>query len=290
MTSEIDIERICYTVNGIDGKKFLKYLDKYIRVCLSLDDQIKKGKSLSSRLWEKYEYLFEHLEKEAAFILSQTTIALNHMINYRFRIGNPPEAEAGHINQRYGYYRKIKRQQMEVLSSLADEIEILGSLLKQTGKMRGLIQKHSSTFDKASNLMNIICERITHRPMAVMKLDGNDEKIRELDTTIQNINKYEDLYGKQIQKETDENYPGAACSMFTGIIDESYGQMIHRKKRIVSLLKELKAGCAMMRKIVKIGYSNRMQASFNTLIENHNHRLFEFQSLVYECRLNVKAF
>ena len=229
--------------------------------------------------------MYSSLIDEASFILSQYTISVYHIINFKIDAGgsgkNDPETRQ--------YFVKIKQQLIELLMTIADDIEILKDMLGHSMKLCGIIQNHSETIGKSSFLMNVLRERISRRPTATLRMENidDDDDVMQLNQAFCEINKHESDCGAKLEAEESKTDIYTSLANFHGMFKIPCEEIETRKERIKSGIKELKQGSTALKVLATKGYSRKMQKGLDKLINNHKNRICAFRQEVLESRRNL---
>jgi len=288
-------------IQDIDVNRFISHLDQYIKTSASYADSV--GSSLrlepttdspvgsSLRLEPttdsqyEYEACYKSLMRESSVILLKSDKSLNHIVNFRFKMNGQSKGIPETDKKTYLYFRKIKRHQMLLLASISDEVEIIASMIKESEKMRKIIQSHTGILKKATYLMDVLGERIEKRPTLLLSIEGeSNENVQELNETFQDMNKYEDTYEKRFRAESENHHPERSSSVYQKIIHDSHQEIEIRKKNILSEIRELNEGWNFLNKLVLNGYSRKMRRGLDNMSDKHDQRESDFQEYVQKCR------
>ncbi len=271
MNTDATMDRLSETMDGIDARRLVSCLDDYIRMS--------SGTRLSKK---KKKNGFDKIPDEMSEILSRSALMLNYMMKLNF--GSNGKHSGPHEQKTLFYLKEIRKQQMGLLMEISDEIEIMGNVIDQSGKIREIMGRNSCTLEKAEYLTDVLHERIVKRPTAGFRVNGDDEKIRELNKTFRNMKEYEDSYEEIFEKNLEDNCTKNAFVTLQHLISESCGEIEQRKKKIVAGIKELKKGWKLLKKLATRGYSWRFRRSLNIMVDKHNKRIVVFRELVEKNR------
>jgi len=280
-------------IQDIDVNRFISHLDQYIRTSASYADSVVSGlrpeaatdSSDHDKIRYEYKACYKSLMRESSVILLKSDKSLNHIVNFRFKLNGQSKGIPETDEKTYLYFRKIKRHQMLLLAAISDEVEIIASMIKESEKIRKIIQSHTWMLKKAAYLMDVLGERIESRPTLLLSIEGEgDEKVRELNETFEDMNKYEDTYEKRFRAESENHNPERSSSVYKKIIQDSHHEIEIRKKNILSGIRELNEGWNFLNKLVLNGYSRKMRRGLDNMSDKHKQRESEFQEYVQKCR------
>lgn len=273
MNGDATMDRMSETVKGIDAKKFVSCIDDYIDMSKG-NGRAKGGKKNG----------FGEIPREMSDILSRSALMLNYMMNLNF----DAEKQTGQTDQYDGktlfYLKEIRKQQMGLLMEISDEIEIIGSEIDRSGKIREIMGRHSGTLEKAEYLTAVLHERIVRRPTTAFRVNGDDDKVRELNDTFRDMNEYENSHEAIFEKDALADRSKMALETLRNVISDSCGEIERRKKKIAAGIKELKTGWKLLRRLSTTGYSWRLRPVLNLMVDKHNKRIVVFRELVEKNR------
>ncbi|QTA80067.1 Uncharacterized protein dnl_23530 [Desulfonema limicola] len=288
--NSINIKEMSEALDSIDIKPFISQVKQYIRISKYIDQTLRtpdfliSGQKKYRKKNEQYDLCCENIGKTALEILSKSTLSANRIINFGISInlqGNTiPEINA----QTEYYFRRIKKQQMELLSAIGDDIEIIKNMICQAKEMRSVMKTHAPAINKTNGLMEVMRERIAERPTTLLRLEGTGDKIRELNKTLKNMQEYENVNGSRINRDAQNNPVGKAFSAYYDLVQISCTDIDYLKLRIQKRFKELKQGGKLMLKLSAKGYSPFQKRKLDMLLSCHDERTQEFQKNIHECR------
>lgn len=168
-TNKTPVERITVAVKRITLVRFTSYLDRYVKI-LSVTEDLKKQKGI--RFFKKGRYYrsgdyYAGIERETSSILSQSKLLLDDMMNFRFRMNGPYQKISEEDVKTRLYFNKMRRQQLDLLMGISEEIENIRDLILRTADMQRIVQKQSETIRNTEHLMNIISERFSQQTIPV---------------------------------------------------------------------------------------------------------------------------
>ncbi len=277
---EITLNKLVETIKKINTGRFLKNVDSYIKAAFAIDNDLKQLEDPAHWL-DRQKILQEKIDKEASRILFQSTLCASRLINFPFH-------KNGLSGKSHGktvlYLKKIKKHQMELLSSVCDDIEIIRNIIKHTGNLRKILGNHSKTIGNASFLMDVIRDRINRRPTTLLRLNAKGKKADELNRTIDKMLIFENRQEEKIRKDAENNPANKALFAYLSVTDEICSGLNKRQISLSVNIKELKKGNRLLIKLVSKGYSPFMKKSLDTLIKMHESRTRKFKTLVHESR------
>ena len=285
---EISISELSEAVRVPDPRPFMRQLDRYVRLADLADRHMRKSMPLTEKKSRKYEDCYTDIVRESSAILSLSTLSVSRIINFRFKLNGQASGVPEIDRQTVYYFQKLRKQQVELLSTVGDEVEIIRMLIRRSKKMQSMIQEHSLILRKAGLLMDVVRERVEKRPTTLLRVEGRDSKIQELNRTFGDIQLYENEYEQRMGPNTKNHRQKAiesALMSCNDLLQTSYDDIRIRKQRIHSSLKEMKQGGKLMLKLVTKGYSPLMKRRLDKLVSDHENRIREFQNHVRECRM-----
>ncbi|MDM8535253.1 hypothetical protein QUF70_00700 [Desulfobacterales bacterium HSG17] len=295
MMNSISIQEMSDALESIDIKPFVSQVKQYIKIskyidrALEMPDLKKSGIKKYKKKVEQYDNCFNNIGKHASEILTKSTLSANRIINFAINIRNQnfknqvnsiPDIDT----QTEYYFRRIKKQQMELLSAIGDDIEIIKNMIGQAKEMRSVMKTHAPAINKTNGLMEVMRERLAERPTTLLRLEGTGDKIRELNKTLKNMQEYENINGNRIHKDAQNNPVGKAFSAYHDLVQISCTDIDCLKLRIQRRFKELKLGGKLMLKLSARGYSSFQKSKLDMLLSGHDERTRKFQKNIHECR------
>jgi len=283
---EITIENLAEALRGIHLKRFTSQVDKFVQDAAVLDQTLISGAEWPDKRRLAHEACYENIRREASRIKDRSTLSLNRLINFSCirKIRNPlPDRD----RQTQTYFSKIKKQQMEVLSAISDEIDIIQSMIDHARKMQTVLLTHSETLTKTAGLMGIIRERIVRRPTTLLRLEGRDRKIQQLNETFQRIQDFENTHAEGIRQEAEENPVTSAISSYHRLSLGTYSEIERRRAVIDHHGKDLKRGGKLLLRLAAKGYSPLMKRSLDDLVGKHEDRTRDFRDHIRENRMHL---
>lgn len=283
---EITIDQLADALRGIHPKRFTAGVERYVQSATVLDLTLRTDQGLSEKRRLRREACYEDIRGEATRIQTQSTLTVNRLIHFRFQPDprkTPPERE----RQTKAYFSKIKKQQMEVLSAITDEIEIIQSMIEHARKTQSVLLDHSETLWKTAGLMGIIRERIVERPTTLLRLEGRDRKIQQLNDAFHQIQTYENTHADGIRRDAEENPMDGALSTYHDLSRETYSEIKRRKAVMEHHIKDLKQGGKLLLKLATKGYSRMMKRGLDRLVFNHEDRTRDFHHHIRESRIRL---
>lgn len=274
------IEEISDAIGRLDFKKLASETERYLKIISMTDKMIRKQKPLADKDRKLAELCSESLEKESVMLMSETSISLNLMLNFRFTA----TGYAKELQKTFSYFKKLRAHHIELLMSIGDETEMIQTVIRQSAKMRLMIQTHSETLQKYDYLTKVLRERMTNRPTTLLKLKGSGKKITALNQTFDEMNEYESRHAADLQQQAEQHVAGAEFENYYDVIRESHENIRHRQRHITADVTELKQGWKLLKSIAIQGYSSRMEGLLNSLLVKHSARQAAFRDHVLKCR------
>ncbi|MEE4359599.1 MAG: hypothetical protein V2I97_24205 [Desulfococcaceae bacterium] len=283
INSEISIEEIQEAIRNIDSRKLTVLIADFLKISAQVDNALYLNGSLPEKTIHRYENAYTEVIRESAAVLSKSGISAVRIINYRFRMNGLSKGIPEIDSLTASWFRKIRKHQMELLSTINDEVGIIRDSIRQYKKMQEVMRKHCPAISKAGNMMGVIRERITRRPTTLLRLAGREEKITELNETFQDMNDYENL--QQFRLESGSHPEKDAFQLYQELGQGTLGEILLRQEKVKNAVKELQKGRKLLVKLVSKGYSPFMKKSLDALNAKHEERSRNFLSSVEENRL-----
>lgn len=284
---EITLEDLANAIRTIHPKRFTVQVDRYVKGAAVLDQVLgSENGGWPEKRRRSHEACYENIRREASRIQDQSTLTVNRLIHFRFPIDSQ-EGAPERDRQTRTYYSKIKKQQMEVLAAITDEIDIIQSMIDHARKMQSVLMNHSETLVKTAGLMSIIRERIVRRPTTLLRLAGRDRKIQQLNDAFQRIQDFENTHSEGIRRNAEENPVTSAMSSYHRLTRTTYSEIERRKAVIEEHIKDLKLGGKLLLKLASKGYSPRMKRTLDMLVCQHEDRTRDFHHHIRENRLRL---
>lgn len=271
------IQEIFKTIDGIDVRRLSDELERYLNISKSTDDQVHCHSPLSESIGKTYRLCHDSVEKEISVLLSGIAVSLNHFIHFRFSANGNFKNDP----KEFTYFRQLKSQQIGLLMSISDDTEMLRNLIRQAAKMRRLLAKNSEPFQRYAYLSNVLSERLEERPTTLLRLHGKDEKIKELNQTLQDMNEYEGGYNVDMQKRNGQKIE---FPIYLDIISESHEKIRQYRKNIASDISEFRHGWDFFRKLAFQGILPIIRKPLDELIEKDLLRKAAFRDHICRCR------
>jgi hypothetical protein len=283
---EITLEALTDATRAIKPERFTAQVDRYIKNAAQVDLSLETSVRVPEKLNRSYEACYESVCSEAIRIHDQSALTVNRLINFQCR----PAVRNGFSErdrETRVYFTKIKKQQMEVLAAIRDEIEIIRSMIDHSREIQSVLLKHSETLLKTVGLMEIIRERIVRRPTTLLRLEGRDGKILQLNEAFRSIREYEDTHSEKVRKDAEDNPVGTVFSTYHHLSRGTYSEIERRKILIEHHVKDLKRGGKLLIKLATKGYSPLMRRSLDAVVYNHEDRTRDFHHHIRESRTRL---
>ena len=295
MMNCISIREMSEALDSIDIKPFISQVKQYIRISKYIDHTLEmpdiltsgflvSGRKKYSKTNKQYDLCCKNIDRYASKILLKSTLSANRIINFTINISSRKNTIPDIDTQTDYYFRRIKKQQMELLSAIGDDIEVIKNMIAQAKEMRSVMKTHAPAINKTNKLMEVMRERIAERPTTLLRLEGTGDKIRELNKTLKNMQEYENVNGNRINKDAQNNPVGKAFAAYYDLVQISCTDIDYIKLRIQRRFKELKLGGKLMLKLSDRGYSPFQKTKLDMLLSRHDERTQKFQNNIHECR------
>ncbi len=265
------LEELVQSVSGFKPGRFIFQLDICLKNARAVD--------LSEKTRQQHQDAYQSLNQEAAFLLSQSRILRERIRRLRFQANGHPDPETTGL-----YFRKLRHHHLELVVSIAEEIEILQEMVRQNQQFQGLLAEHAPTLKKAATLMTILRDRLDNRPSSLLRLQGTGEKIAELNQTFAQIYQYEADCGQRLWAENEDRLTAQAMASYRAALGRTHELVQERTARLKALVTELKAGARLFRHLGVRGYSRRKRRALDGLIQSHQQRCQAFYDRVQEHR------
>ncbi|QTA91187.1 Uncharacterized protein dnm_072520 [Desulfonema magnum] len=327
----VSIQEISKSVRSINVTKFIYQVDHYLKTSAQTIRQSRNGTGAGKRLFQKIWFLtkkrghgdlYAEMDQEASAILSKSSLSLKQMSDFRFRMNGQSTGVPETDEKTRVYFKKIRRQQVELLLGISDEIEIIRNIVNQSGQMRDIIRNHSEIMEKTTYLIDIMSQRFSqqsalpapgpepeHGNTSPLKTEDDDSALpvsvpepekervfslnttedelrqaRHLSDTFRNMREYEDSFGAKLNGNSKKGSLEKASAAYHYLVQNSYEEIEQRKQRVITGVRELRQGCDILKKLVIKGYSDRIQGELDVLIWKHDNRADEFQRHILESR------
>ncbi len=281
----ITLTELTAVLEDVETKRFTSLLDFYVKTSALLDRALGLPSPLRKRKQKKYDTCYDDLKRESGAILSRTSLSINYLINFRFRLNGQargvPEIDQLTVDS----IRRVRKQQMEILSMISDDIEVIRDMLGQYRNMQTVMQTNTTVLRRASRLMSVVRDRIEHRPTTLLRLEGNDRKIRLLNQAIETIQTHENRHEETIRQEAENQPLEMAFDGYQTAVRGTWADISRRKERIERNTADMKQGTKLLIRLLTRGYSPLMKRSLNTLLSRHDSRSRRFQNHVKESRI-----
>lgn len=225
-----------------------------------------------------------HVQAEA--FLSLTADCQSRMLQLPFLLsGQQTPSENNGSTRRL--FRKLKKQQMDLLAAITDEVEIITSIIQQSGKFRGIIQCHHGRIEHAGLYMKIIKDRLSNRPSPLQRIEAG-EMTPQIEYTAQPV---PDPIDDAALATAGSRYPekpdavnGTHPCLF--LLDDANSDIRERLQQIADTATELKQGWKLLKKMVLKGCSRRMRRAIEQVVRRSEERHEAFNQHIMESRLH----
>ncbi|GBC61954.1 hypothetical protein DENIS_2916 [Desulfonema ishimotonii] len=284
MNNSITIQELSESVRNIDTRRFIAQTDRYVRAAAALDRSVADPEQAAEKRRAICDTYYQNIMAEASEIVSGSTLSVSRLINFRLTLngqaGRVPETD----RLTESYFRRLRKHQVELLSVIADDIEIIRAIIRQSREMQDVLGEHARSVQAASVLMGIMRERVVRRPTTLLQLQGSGKKIRQLNETFQNIQTYENDREREIREDSENNPVSNALNRYIDCAQGAYADIGVRGLRIRKNGAELKKGGKLLVKLATKGYSRFMKKSLDLLLEQHERRVRQFQEEIRQYR------
>ncbi|MGE0085042.1 MAG: hypothetical protein AB7S75_11545 [Desulfococcaceae bacterium] len=282
MTEEITIENVAESIEEMDSRPLSARIGRFVKASLYMEELMGSMDNLPEKTVHAYEKSYAELMQESSAMLSQSTVTVSRIVNYRFRVNGQSKGIPETDRLTESWFRKIRKHQMELLSGINDEIRMIRSSIRQHKKMQEVMKTHSPAIHKAGNMMSVIRERIARRPTTLLHLESLEEKISELNETFRDMNEYENL--QHFRLDSGNSPARDAFVLCRELGQGAFAEVYHRQELVKNSIKNLKKGGKFLFKLAKKGYSPFMKRALDELSASHEERTRVFQKHVMENR------
>jgi hypothetical protein len=279
---DITLQEVSSAIRAVDVTPFIRWVERYMAASGAVDRRLKIQGLLSAPNMDEQERCYEALVQAAGDVRHQSALSAACLIHFRFKLNGQRGTEAG--DRAIFYFNGLKKQQIELLSAISDETDIIQSLIERSKKIQGVFQKHSESIHRTAFLMSVIRERISRRPTTLLAVQGQGKKIEQLNQTFQGIRAYEELCHRDIGMGSSDNPSEEALADYLQTAGGVWSEVESRKHQLRVNSGELQQGGKLLVKLIDKGYSRRMRNNLNLLMANHEVRIRKFQEQVYHCR------
>lgn len=182
-------------------------------------------------------------------------------------------------------FRKLKLIQVESLSFIIDETEIIENMVSKSQKFRQMLSDNLAVLQKSNQYMEIMKERLENRPSTLLSVHGKDEKIKALNNTITNMQTYEASCMVRISKGMNGSVFDNSFIIYKDLENDHVIQIHKSLKSIENRFDEIKTVFGHMKRIAKKGFTRRIQNQIEPILENHQRRRHDFEKSVQLCRM-----
>ena len=270
------VDAIADGIKKIDGDRLVELIDHHIKMT-RMGDQLMAGGNYAKRLTEG---LSESLFRESDILLRNISLILTCYQELTIHFDQKQWA-AQRSAARYGYFKKLKKHQVELLIQLTEDVEMIRTLITQTLFLSSMVYSHSRSLVKATQVDGTIAERIARRPMAIRNIQGvQTPAAGQSDASHANP-------GPDQHKEMPP-CGSVAEQLFQScyeLIRETYDDVEHRGGALQANIKELRDGWLLFKRLIRGKLTRRIQKAMDTLIHQHNTRILLFQETVKAHRI-----
>lgn len=262
-------------LRSVDIRRFTRALSRYLRSAEALDQTLAALGEVGAASEDPLAGAVAEIDGEGEHLLTRISVAVNHLVY----VGPDPVP----VNVAPAF-RKIRRQQIELLSAVGDDIELIRDTVRRSHELQRVFQDQSERLRRAATLLDVIHQRFRQRPTTLLQLAGRDEKIQELNQTFQEINLFEDERGRAMAAETSDGPVNGALGEYRTAAGQAYGDLTHRRDRIQRRSKELAEGRRLLMTMARKGLSPWRRHRVNVLFRRHEGRALRFRNEVRDLR------
>ena len=280
------ILEISRSIHSIDPVKFKRFLDDYIYTASIMDHALRNRGETDSKTSNDLDRCLEGVIREASGMLSESGTLMNRLLNLRFKMNGQFKGVPNLDENTRSCFAGMKKHQMEILASISDEIGIITEIVKQSGKMRTIVRRHCGIMRNAACFVDVIQERISSRPTlsTLRESDGQTMALESSDWDPSAGGEFAlpgDKYGSANAAVVESFLP------YDRLIRDSNIEIIERRKKILTEIRELKKGWKLLSKIALKGYSRRMRRDIDAMFRKHDKRVNEFGNAVRKNRSSL---
>ncbi|MFP4031627.1 MAG: hypothetical protein ACLFRG_06685 [Desulfococcaceae bacterium] len=255
----------------MDTRRFTKAVTAYLRSAAALDRSLDAGSDAQA---DPLEEAVRDILDEGEALLERISVAVNRLVY----VGPGPETAAS-------AFRKVKQQQIGLLSALADDIELIRDQVRRSRDLQALFQDQSARLHRAANLLEAIHQRFIHRPTTLLQLSGPDPKIGELNRTFEEINRFEDAQGREMADPGGPEGPvRGALGDYRATVGQTYADLETRRDRIRKQAGERAEGRKLLMALAQKGLSPWRRHRVRVLFAKHQGRSRQFREAIRALR------
>jgi len=270
-----------------DIRRFTEQVEHYLRTCAVVDQNMEQTapEKISRKSSGNSEMdAWSRIREDASVIRSRATASVNNLVNFHIGRNGDTGKNSGAAQLRTLYFRKLKKQQMELLSAITDEVDIIRGMIRQYRDMQAVLKKHSVTIHTASGFMEMMRERMERRPTTLLRLQSPGKKAASLNQAIDEMQDYEDTHARDIREEAERSPVGDAYTDYLDLTQNICMDIRERQERVLAHAGELKQGGGFLLKLVSGGYSPFIKRKIETLVVHHDQRIIRFRQQVLQAR------
>lgn len=258
-------------LGAVDARRFTRSVKDYLRAAASMDQSLDDGSETAA---ERLEASVEKILAEGERLLEGISVAVNRLVY----VGPGPDAAASD-------FRKLKQQQIGLLSALADDVELIRDQVRRSRELQSLFQDQSVRLRRAAGLLEAIHQRFARRPTTLLQLSGPDPKIGELNRTFEEINRFEDARGREMANPDGSEGPmRGALGDYRSTVGQTYADLETRRDRIRKQAGERAEGRKLLMALARKGPSPWRRHRVRVLFARHQGRSRQFREAVRALR------
>lgn len=281
---EVTLQDIVDAVQEIDVKNFLAEVDTFVAAPEHLHLPIGLSAHRQAASCGKQHETFQNILREAARLQTCSTLAVSRIANFHFCVNGRAMRTPSVADKTPLYFRMLRKHQIELLLSIENEIGLIRESLRQSLKIHQVFRENVPPVVQAGRFMAVVRERIAARPTTLLKLNGTDKKIEQLNDTFSDIHRYEDACHREIRHDAESNPISDAVAILSDLTTATIHDMEYRKHRLNADTRELAKGRKLLVKLATKGYSPFMKKSLDILVANHGERIRRLNAAVRESR------
>lgn len=282
-----ELQELANALERIDSRAFCLWVDRYLRCSCALDDWRMNRTVCADIDTDFYFQTCDMVDTQADRIRSDTRDYLRRVMNFQYRFNGDSAADLQFRLKVIRGVKIVKRQQAELSAAILDSVDMIKDMIQQSKKIRKVVQQPHRTIRKAARLMDVLSERMEHRPTTLLKLNGKDKKIKQLNQTFKNVNDYEEQYRHSFVSENQHDLAGQVITRHTAIGQAFYPQIEEKNEMIRNDCRQLDLGLTILEKLVKKGYYPRIEKNLDLINSEHRRRILAFRSQVIQCRMSA---
>jgi hypothetical protein len=272
-------------IRALSGHRFSGSLAAFVRAAAALDEALGHPAVDDRRLRRDYDRHHAALLADADAVAEACARTRPQLSDLRLSEISPRRNGSAERTRRY--FHRIKAQQIELLFAVADEVEIIRTLVDRSGTFRLAVQEAADPLMRSARMLAILRDRFASRPSTVPRLRTEDQKLRPLDEAIDQIRDRERRYVAAMADAARQDPVRTALAPFQTASRDAREELVQRRETVAGGLAELGRGWKLLRRLMDRGYSWRIKGSLETLLRHHDRRRRDFARHLIRCRQNA---